>query len=243
MDQSKMPIQSSQCRAARALLGWSQDDLEVSARVSKKTIADFERNANIPYDKTLREIQFALEAGGVQFIPENGGGAGVRLKVAAPRLLRRRVSRFDRMATMAVAYKDREFQLRLSTNILDDIDRTNHGSDADFEKSMDDHLNLILITAAAAIDTPDGHRVDDNGVVLLTNDDFDEYTGPRRRLSARFVVGQRFIGKSPPHRRAEIVQIADDGRKAWVDVRTSDGLLIDSAWVTFAQFNQHWSLA
>jgi transcriptional regulator with XRE-family HTH domain len=241
-----MPIKASQCRAGRALLSWSQDDLEAKSKVSKKTIADFERDANIPYDRNLRELQFALEAGGVQFIPENGGGAGVRLKVAIPRLARKRVSRFDRMANIAISYKGREFQIRLSTDILDDIDRTNHPSDAAFEQSMDAHMNLILLTAAAAIDHPEINRVDADGVILLTNDDFEKYTSPApRRLAAdlRFTVGQRFVGKRFPHRRAEVLQIADDGRKAWVEVRTPEGVLIDSAWVTSVQFNQNWELA
>lgn len=31
------------------------------------------------HTSTIRALQAALEAAGVQFIPENGGGAGVRL--------------------------------------------------------------------------------------------------------------------------------------------------------------------
>lgn len=33
-----------------------------------------------PYDRTLGLLTAALEAAGVEFIAENGGGAGVRLK-------------------------------------------------------------------------------------------------------------------------------------------------------------------
>ncbi len=241
-----MPITASQCRAGRALLAWSQDDLEGKSGVSKKSIADFEREANIPFDRTLRELELALEAGGVQLISENGGGAGVRLRTAIPRLARKKVSRFDRVAAISINYRDREYQIRLSTDILDDIDRTNHPNDAAFEKSLDAHMNLILLTAAAAIDLPDKSRVDENGVVMLTNEDFEEDTAARARQSGahlRFEVGQKFIGKKPPHRRAEVVQIANEGRKAWVDVRTPDGILLNSAWVVAAQFNQHWTLA
>jgi transcriptional regulator with XRE-family HTH domain len=238
-------LKPSQCRAGRALLGWSQDELEAKSGVSKKSIADFEREANIPYDRTLKELSLALEAAGVQLIPENGGGAGVRLKAAIPRLTRKRVSRFERTATMAVNYRGRDYQVRLTTDILDDMDRTNHGTDAAFEKSMDDHMNLILLTVAAAIDHPDRNRVDANSVLVLTNDDFEEETGPRRPLSLqdlRFSVGQKFVGKNPPHRTAEVIQVADDGRKAWVDVRSPEGALLDSAWVAAAQFVQAWSL-
>jgi transcriptional regulator with XRE-family HTH domain len=70
----------SQCRAARALLGCSQADLEQAAKVAKKTIADFERGVRRPYDRTLAALLEALETAGVELIPENGGGAGIRLK-------------------------------------------------------------------------------------------------------------------------------------------------------------------
>ncbi|MBL4800728.1 MAG: hypothetical protein JKY45_02470 [Emcibacter sp.] len=73
-----MSITPEQCRAARALLGWSQEQLKVTADVAKKTIADFERSARVPYDRTLRDVQRALEEAGIEFIAENGGGVGVR---------------------------------------------------------------------------------------------------------------------------------------------------------------------
>nr|WP_244470472.1 helix-turn-helix transcriptional regulator [Microvirga vignae] len=69
-----------QCRAARALLEWTQGQLAETASVSKKTLADFEAGKRTPYDRTLADIQKALEEAGIQFIPENGGGAGVRFK-------------------------------------------------------------------------------------------------------------------------------------------------------------------
>ena len=75
-----MSILAIQCRAGRALLGWSQDDLEVAAKVAKKTIADFEREARQPQARTLEAIRTALEAAGVLFITENGEGPGVRLR-------------------------------------------------------------------------------------------------------------------------------------------------------------------
>lgn len=76
----KNSISPSQCRAGRALLGWSQDQLEASSEVAKKTIADFERGARSPYPRTLKDIRHALEAAGVEFIDQNGGGPGVRLR-------------------------------------------------------------------------------------------------------------------------------------------------------------------
>jgi transcriptional regulator with XRE-family HTH domain len=74
-----MTISPEQCRAARGLLGWSQSDLSKASETATKTIADFERGAREPYARTLEDVQAALEKAGVEFIPENGGGAGVRL--------------------------------------------------------------------------------------------------------------------------------------------------------------------
>lgn len=74
-----MPIDAAQCRAARALLAWSQDRLAAESRVAKATIANFEIGKRDPYDRTLADLQRALEEAGVEFIEENGGGPGVRL--------------------------------------------------------------------------------------------------------------------------------------------------------------------
>ena len=40
-----MSLSPAQCRAARALLNWTQEDLVRNSKVTKKTIADFERGA------------------------------------------------------------------------------------------------------------------------------------------------------------------------------------------------------
>lgn len=69
----------SQCRAARALVAMSQDRLAEASGVAKRTIASFEKQGRQPYDRTIAALRAALEAEGVEFIPENGGGAGVRL--------------------------------------------------------------------------------------------------------------------------------------------------------------------
>ncbi len=75
-----MSFSPAQCRAARALLNWSQSQLAQASKVATKTLADFERGSRTPYDRTLADIQTALEAAGFEFIPENGSGAGVRLR-------------------------------------------------------------------------------------------------------------------------------------------------------------------
>lgn len=73
-------ISVEQCRAARAMLGWSQGDLADAATVSRTTVVDFERGVRIPHRNNLAAIRRAFEVAGIEFIPENGGGAGLRLK-------------------------------------------------------------------------------------------------------------------------------------------------------------------
>jgi transcriptional regulator with XRE-family HTH domain len=78
-----MSLLPAQCRAARALLGWSREQLAQAADVAHRTTVDFEREARRPHEQTLSRLRAALEHGGVVFIVADGSaGAGVRL--AAP---------------------------------------------------------------------------------------------------------------------------------------------------------------
>jgi len=69
----------SQSRAARGLLDWSQDELATRSNLSESTIRNFEKGRAQPSVNNLAAVRAALESAGVQFIPENGGGPGVRL--------------------------------------------------------------------------------------------------------------------------------------------------------------------
>jgi transcriptional regulator with XRE-family HTH domain len=75
-----LPVQS---RMARAALSWGVRDLAVAARVSPDTIARLERGESL-YPRTVEAIRTALEAAGVIFIDQNGGGPGVRLRELQP---------------------------------------------------------------------------------------------------------------------------------------------------------------
>ena len=70
-----------QIKAARALLDWSQEQLAEAASVSLPTIKRLEANDGLLGGQlgTSTKIRRALEAAGVEFIFENGGGAGVRI--------------------------------------------------------------------------------------------------------------------------------------------------------------------
>jgi transcriptional regulator with XRE-family HTH domain len=71
----------AQCRAARALIGWSQEELAAASKVEKATIANFELGKRAPYACTLDGLRAALEAAGVEFI-NVGGQPGVKLEEA-----------------------------------------------------------------------------------------------------------------------------------------------------------------
>ena len=77
-------ISPAQARAARGLVAWSQDQLAVASGIPKRTIARLELSEGTPQRRTLAAIRSALEAAGVEFIAENGGGAGVRLRKTIP---------------------------------------------------------------------------------------------------------------------------------------------------------------
>ncbi len=79
-------ITPAQCRGARGLLDWTQGRLATEAGVSLSTVKDFEGGHRTPIGNNLAAIRRALEAGGIEFIPENGGGPGARLRkpAAAP---------------------------------------------------------------------------------------------------------------------------------------------------------------
>jgi len=83
-----LEISPAQCRAARALLNWSQGQLETASQVAKKTIADFEREARRPYPRTISAIRAALESAGIEFT--DGDAPGVRLLGPAAKALKER---------------------------------------------------------------------------------------------------------------------------------------------------------
>jgi transcriptional regulator with XRE-family HTH domain len=72
-------ITIEQIRAARGLLGWSQTELASRAGLSLPTVKRLEAGFGPRVsDEARAKLQRALEAAGIDFIEDNGGGAGVR---------------------------------------------------------------------------------------------------------------------------------------------------------------------
>lgn len=71
----------NQLRAARALIGWTQAQVADAADLSVPTVKRAEGAALLSASPgAIAAIRAALESAGVEFIAENGGGVGVRLK-------------------------------------------------------------------------------------------------------------------------------------------------------------------
>jgi predicted transcriptional regulator len=73
-------ISPAQLRAARGWLNISQQELAELCLVHRKTIADFERGASVAQDRTLRDIQRALESRGIEFLFDGPRATGVRAR-------------------------------------------------------------------------------------------------------------------------------------------------------------------
>jgi transcriptional regulator with XRE-family HTH domain len=75
-------VTTRQVKAARALLGWSQADLASHSGISEPTVARLESTVGKlgGREGTAEKIRRAIVAAGVDFIDENGGGPGVRLR-------------------------------------------------------------------------------------------------------------------------------------------------------------------
>ena len=77
-------VTTRQIKAARALLAWSQGDLADRSGISEPTVARLESADGElgGREDTAQRLRAAIEAAGVEFIDENGGGTGVRVKKA-----------------------------------------------------------------------------------------------------------------------------------------------------------------
>jgi transcriptional regulator with XRE-family HTH domain len=78
---ARIIITAAQCRAARALLEWSQAQLAEAAAVEREVVELLEARFRRPSAVGQQRIRKALEDGGVVFIADDdGGGLGARLK-------------------------------------------------------------------------------------------------------------------------------------------------------------------
>ena len=77
-------VSAHQCRAARAILQWSQSELARRAGVARKTVADFEKETRRLQVRTRRDIARALEQAGVRFDSDEAGRAATAVQFRTP---------------------------------------------------------------------------------------------------------------------------------------------------------------
>ena len=75
-----MVMTSAQVRMARAALNWTVRELAEAASVHRNTITNIETGKYVGDPETLAAMKSVLKRAGVEFIDENGGGPGVRLR-------------------------------------------------------------------------------------------------------------------------------------------------------------------
>ena len=75
-----MSITPEQCKSARELLGWQQSELAYDLGISQTDISLFEAGKGRRALGERVAIQRVLEQAGIEFIAQNGGGPGVRLR-------------------------------------------------------------------------------------------------------------------------------------------------------------------
>ena len=74
-----MVLTAGQIRGARGFVGWSARELAEAAKLGLSTVQRAEAGGGITA-ANMSAVRAALEAAGIEFIPENGGGAGVRMR-------------------------------------------------------------------------------------------------------------------------------------------------------------------
>ena len=164
-------ISAAQCRAARAMLNWSQDDLATNAQVARATIADFERKERDPVRNNLFSIISTFEARGVAFVEEGEFGAGVRLKQPELEYINSvRLRGGDVIIPMK--FRGQKFSAVVPHEVIDDLDRTNYALDEDRVKAVEAHFPKYLRIAERMVRRLN-HVLGDH--LILTSNEMEAY--------------------------------------------------------------------
>lgn len=162
-----MQLSADQCRAARSLLNWTQDQLATNANVSRATVVDFETNTRQPMKNNLRSIADCLFVAGAELIPEQGKmGAGVRFRERKLEYTTNvRVDRFQSRATMRMRYAGEDFLCYIDLNAVDDYYNDSFKTDEAFGQAISKIQHIIL----AAAERCAGTHIS-NGKMVVTYD-------------------------------------------------------------------------
>src|ERR1700680_1627253 len=170
-----MTISAAQCRAARALLDWTQEQLAQNAQVARATIADFERNIRmLPMRQNLVSIVSTLEVAGIQFVAENDSGEGVGVRFRRLQLEYSTTVRPDHdNIIISVRYKGMPFAVTIPRAIIEDIDHASSLTTAESVKMVQNHLPKFLRATEEKLIRG---KVSNNGRIILAHKDFPNGT-------------------------------------------------------------------
>ena len=161
-------LNAAQCRVGRALLNWSQDELSENVQVARSTVTEFESNFRTPMKQNLSGLQSALEAAGVEFIPENGGAVGARFRKVELEYSRNVRTDIDKVM-LQIRNRGHRYTLAIPHGVIDDMDRENYKTDKKFGKALERKLPIYLRAAEQKIIAG---RISDHDFVWLIHGDF-----------------------------------------------------------------------
>lgn len=165
-----MSISAAQCRAARALLDWTQEQLAENAQVARATIADFERNSRSPMRNNMVSIRSTLEAAGIELVEENGGGVGVRFRKIELEYSRNLKVDWDGV-TFRVRYRGKRYSVRVPRDVIDDLNRTSYKTPEECGKAVEKNFPIFLRAAEEALISG---CISDHDYVFLSHEKFPE---------------------------------------------------------------------
>lgn len=160
-----MLLSADQCRAARSLLNWTQDQLATNANVSRATVVDFETNTRNPIQNNLKSMSDCMFMAGVEFLQEEGDkGVGVRFRTQKLEYTTNvRMDRFNRRATMRMRFSGENFLCHIDLDAVDEYKHSSLSTDAEFTEAISEMLHILL----AAIERYVGSHIK-NGEMNLT---------------------------------------------------------------------------
>lgn len=168
------PITPPQIRAARALVGWSQEELAAKAGVSLSTVRDYEKERRGGEIGGLKTICQALENAGVVFLSGDGDmGPGVRMWGRMPIVLRVpiKLGRWGELM-IPIEWHGKEYAVLLPRDVMDDLGHFRETpEDREYVRVFEEHRAAVLSAAASAIGEG---RVTADRRVSLTHDDFPD---------------------------------------------------------------------
>lgn len=151
---NKPIIIPAQIRAARALLGWSQEELATKAGIGLSTVRDVESQRRQLDTAAATEICRTLENAGVEFVPGSSqAGPGVRFVAGRPHVIRppALMTMWDGLP-FAVEWQGRSITVFITREALDDLGEFRASQpDAAYVKVFEKYRGSILDGVAKAL--------------------------------------------------------------------------------------------